>query len=71
MIDLLSRQIGNPIEWQKSIQLCLENGVNQFVQIGPKRVLSRLVEQTAHCSGYENITITNIDTMQDLESFML
>ena len=71
MIQLLSKQITSPILWQKWIHLCLLDGVNEFIEIGPKNVLSRLVSQTSQYYGYKDIIVRNVDTLNDIQSFQL
>lgn len=42
----LYRQIFSPVKWYQSVQCMVQEGVDTFVEIGPKNVLSKLVQQT-------------------------
>jgi [acyl-carrier-protein] S-malonyltransferase len=43
----LYRQLFSPVKWFQSVQYMVEVlGVVRFVEIGPKNVLSKLVQQT-------------------------
>ena len=37
---LLKRQISSPVRWQQSVELMAAEGVNTFIEIGPKKTLS-------------------------------
>ena len=39
----LSRQINNPVRWEDSIRRMIAEGINTFIEVGPGRVLSKLV----------------------------
>ena len=43
--DLLIRQIESRVRWRESINYMIKNGVNNFIEIGPGRVLSGLVKR--------------------------
>ena len=43
--DLLVRQIESRVRWRESINFMIENGVNNFIEIGPGKVLSGLVKR--------------------------
>ena len=45
--DELAGQLTWPVRWTASIQWMIEQGVSRFVEVGPKDVLSRLVERIA------------------------
>ena len=42
--DLLVRQIESRVKWRESINYMIKNGVNNFIEIGPGKVLSGLVK---------------------------
>ncbi|NPB08090.1 MAG: ACP S-malonyltransferase [Aquificae bacterium] len=42
----LYRQIFSPVKWYQSVLYMWEQGVDTFVEIGPKNVLSKLIKQT-------------------------
>jgi [acyl-carrier-protein] S-malonyltransferase len=43
----LVRQVSSPVRWRESIELLAREGVETFVEVGPGKVLSGLVRQTA------------------------
>ncbi len=42
--ELLVKQLTCPVRWTESVRFLLEKGVEEFVEIGPGRVLTKLVE---------------------------
>ncbi|MEJ7616104.1 MAG: ACP S-malonyltransferase [Pyrinomonadaceae bacterium] len=55
----LVRQVSSPVRWQETIEvLAREHAVNTFIEIGPGKVLSGLIRQTARdvvCEHVEDI----------------
>ena len=45
--DSLVRQVSRPVRWRESVELLAREGVETCVEIGPGKVLSGLVRQTA------------------------
>jgi [acyl-carrier-protein] S-malonyltransferase len=45
--ESLVRQVSQPVRWRESIELLAGHGVGTFVEVGPGKVLSGLVRQTA------------------------
>jgi [acyl-carrier-protein] S-malonyltransferase len=45
--ESLVRQVSQPVRWRESVELLTREGVETFVEVGPGRVLSGLVRQTA------------------------
>ena len=43
--DLLVKQIESRVRWRESVLYMIDNGVNQFIEIGPGKVLSSLAKQ--------------------------
>ena len=43
--DLLIRQIESRVRWRESINYMIKNGVNNFIEIGPGKILSGLVKR--------------------------
>ena len=43
--DLLVQQIESRVRWRESINYMIKNGVNNFIEIGPGKVLSGLVKR--------------------------
>lgn len=59
----LVRQLNNPLLWEDSIQLMLEKGIDTFVEVGPKTVLSGLVKRIG-----QDIHIYNVEDSRTLDS---
>jgi malonyl CoA-acyl carrier protein transacylase len=43
--SLLVRQITHPVRWAQSVRYLLDRGVTEFCELGPGRVLTRLIQQ--------------------------
>ena len=56
----LIEQIDNPVQWSKSIQLLGELS-NNFVEIGPKKVLSNIIKKID-----DSLTITTYNSIENL-----
>lgn len=56
----LIEQIDNPVQWSKSIQLLGELS-NEFVEIGPKKVLSNIIKKID-----DSLTITAYNSIENL-----
>ena len=41
----LSRQINNPVRWEDSIRRMIAEGIDTFIEVGPGKVLSKLIEK--------------------------
>jgi [acyl-carrier-protein] S-malonyltransferase len=41
----LLNQLCNSVQWQRSIEYMIDNGVSTFIEIGPGRVLSGLTKR--------------------------
>jgi amino acid adenylation domain-containing protein len=44
LIDLLSQQIDHPVDFVSQVEMSYEAGARRFIEIGPKNVLTRLIE---------------------------
>jgi len=60
---LLVEQIYSKVRWRESILYMIKNGVNEFIEIGPGKVLSGLVKRI---SG--NVNVKSINTIEDIKS---
>ena len=58
----LYRQIFSPVRWYQSLQYMAEQGVDTFVEIGPKNALSKLVVQTL-----PHARVMNVEKVEDVE----
>jgi [acyl-carrier-protein] S-malonyltransferase len=59
----LTEQLTQPVRWQASIERLIGEGIEQFVEIGPGRVLSGLMRKISR-----QTPVTNIATAQGLAS---
>ena len=58
----LYRQLFSPVKWYQSVEYMVSLGVDTFIEVGPKKVLSKLVQQTA-----SNVRVFNVEKVEDLE----
>ena len=64
--ELLIKQIENRVRWRETIINMINSGVNQFIEIGPGKVLSGLVKRIN-----KELKIITINNESDIESFKL
>lgn len=63
--ELLVEQITKPVLWSRSLQFMSSQGVTNFVEVGPGKVLQGLVKRTL-----DSVNISGIDKLSDLEVFL-
>ena len=59
--DLLIKQIESPVRWRESVIYMIKNGVTNFIEIGPGKVLSGLVKRID-----KTINVNTINKLEDL-----
>ncbi|TVM04402.1 MAG: [acyl-carrier-protein] S-malonyltransferase [Candidatus Brocadia sp. WS118] len=59
----LSKQLNSPVRWHQSISLLIQNGFNQFYEIGPGKTLAGLMKRID-----ANQEIKSIDTIEAFEN---
>ena len=59
--DLLVKQIESRVRWRESILLMIDKGINQFIEIGPGKVLSGLVKRID-----KSVKVSAINTEEDI-----
>ena len=59
----LYRQIFSPVRWYQGVLYMVEQGVDTFIEIGPKNVLSKLIQQTA-----PQVRVFNVEKVEDIET---
>jgi len=59
--DLLVKQIEHRVRWRESVMLMINNGVKQFIEIGPGKVLSGLIKRID-----KNIKVSAINNEEDI-----
>jgi len=60
--DLLLKQLTSPVRWEETITNMINAGVDEFVEIGPGKVLQGLVKRINR-----NVKFWGIDKFEDLE----
>jgi len=64
--SLLINQIEKKVRWRESIMNMIKYGVDQFIEIGPGKVLSGLVKRID-----KNVKITSINSQSDIENLRI
>ena len=59
--ELLVKQIESRVRWRESVNLMLDKQVNQFIEVGPGRVLSGLIKRID-----KNVVTSSINTEEDI-----
>ena len=61
--NLLIKQIFSKVRWRESVLFMIKNGVNEFIEIGPGKVLSGLVKRIS-----DKVLSKSINTIEDIKS---
>ena len=61
---LLIDQIVSRVRWRESVNYMIQNGVNEFIEIGPGKVLAGLVKKID-----KNVKIKNINSFEDINCY--
>ena len=61
--SLLVRQIFSKVRWRESILFMIKNGVNEFIEIGPGKVLSGLVKRIS-----DKVSSKSINSIEEIKS---
>ena len=59
---LLYEQIFSKVRWRESIKYMLKDGVNEFIEIGPGKVLTGLVKRTS-----DKVIAESINKIDDIK----
>ncbi len=62
---LLQRQISSPVRWQQSIELMAAEGVDTFIEIGPKKTLSGFLKKIV-----PQLDSYHVETVEDMEKLL-
>ena len=62
---MLIDQIFSTVKWRESLITMAQNGVNEFVEIGPGKVLSGMVKRTI-----KNVNCFSINSITDIKNFV-
>jgi [acyl-carrier-protein] S-malonyltransferase len=61
--DLLVQQIESRVRWRESVLLMIDKGVDQFIEIGPGKILSSLIKRIDR-----NVKVSAINTEEDIKT---
>ena len=64
--DLLIRQIESRVRWRESVNFMIKNGVNNFIEIGPGKVLSGLVKRID-----KKVKVSAINSEEDINKIKI
>ncbi len=64
--DLLVKQIENRVRWRESVINMISKGVDQFIEIGPGKVLSGLIKRIN-----KDINISSINSEEDIKNIKI
>lgn len=65
VIDILTKQVMNPVKWEQTINRLIELGVDTFVELGPGKTLSSFVKKIS-----KEVKVFNIEDLKTLEKAM-
>ena len=63
--ELLIKQITSRVKWRESVEYMINNGVNEFIEIGPGKVLSGLVKRIN-----KDVKVFNINSIDDITNYI-
>lgn len=66
VVDILTKQVMNPVKWEQSVKKMIELGVDTFVEMGPGKTLSSFVKKAAK-EVDADVSIYNIEDLKTLE----
>ncbi len=58
----LKEHFYSPVRWVQSVQFMVDEGVDTFIEIGPKKVLTGLIRRIS-----KGVNLINIQTLQDIQ----
>ena len=61
---LLVKQIFSKVRWRESVLFMIKNGVNEFIEIGPGKVLSGLVKRIS-----DKVSSKSINSIEEIKNF--
>jgi [acyl-carrier-protein] S-malonyltransferase len=64
--DLLVKQIENRVRWRESVVNMVNKGVNQFIEIGPGKVLSGLVKRIN-----KEVLVSSINSEEEIKDIKI
>lgn len=68
--DLLVKQVQSPVRMEAIIRRLFENGVREFVEVGPGHALSGFIKKTAKAIGVDDYVIYGVETAEEFEEML-
>ena len=59
------KQIFSQVRWRESVEYMIKNDINDFIEIGPGKVLSGLVKRTN-----DKVVARNINSIDDIKNLL-
>ena len=60
--DMLVRQVYSPVRWEQSVRLMLEEGVEEFIEIGPGKTLAGFMKRIDR-----SVPVITVGSVADIE----
>lgn len=61
----LIRQLCNGVQWQRSVEYMIDNGISSFIEIGPGKVLTGLIKRID-----KNVETINVNNIESINKFL-
>jgi [acyl-carrier-protein] S-malonyltransferase len=68
--DYLRRQMTNPVRWEASMRLMLEEGIDTFIEVGPGRVLQGLLKRIVRVRTNAMVKIDGVEDEKSLNELL-
>ena len=59
MVEILSNHIVSPVQWKKSVEYMIANGIDTFIELGPGKTLSGFVRKIN-----KDVTVLNVENIE-------
>jgi malonyl CoA-acyl carrier protein transacylase len=66
--DLLSRQVDGAVRWQQGVERMIADGFENFLEVGPGRVLVGLLKRIDRKLGRSARTVGTVEEIRALET---
>ena len=63
--DLIASQVNHPVQWVKTIEQMMADGVDCFIEVGPGKTLSGLVKKITDAAQ-----VYKVENVADLEALL-
>ena len=67
--QLLNEHVYKAVMWEDSVNTMLDDGVDTFIEIGPKHLLTTFNQKTAEYRGIKARCL-NVENVETLETFL-